>query len=69
MTRRIVPQLTGVVAALSVAALVFAQTGQSQTSPGTVPVPKPGVDGAHWLEGDGEVDGVRKVVNNLKVQG
>jgi hypothetical protein len=46
MARRIVPQLAGVVAALSVAALVFPQTGQSQTSPGTVPVPKPGVEKA-----------------------
>jgi hypothetical protein len=46
MTPRIVAQLTGVVATLSVAALAFAQTSQSQTSPGTVPVPKPGVEKA-----------------------
>lgn len=46
MTRSIVVQLTGVVATLSLAALAFAQTSQSQTSPGTVPVPKPGVEKA-----------------------
>jgi hypothetical protein len=46
MMRRILAQLAGVVATLSVAAVVFAQTSQSQTSPGTVPVPKPGVEKA-----------------------
>jgi hypothetical protein len=46
MMRGIVAQLAGVVAILSVAALVFAQTSQSQTSPGTVPVPKPEVEKA-----------------------
>lgn len=39
MKQRFIAQLTGVVAALSVAGLAFAQTGQPQTAPGTVPVP------------------------------
>jgi hypothetical protein len=44
--RGVAVQLTGVVATLGVAALSFAQTSHSQTSPGTMPVPKPGVEKA-----------------------
>jgi len=44
MTQRIVTHLTAVVAALGVAGLAFAQSTQPQTAPGTVPVPKPGVE-------------------------
>ena len=44
MTQRIATHLIAVVVALGVGGPAFAQSSQPQTAPGTVPVPKPGVE-------------------------